>query len=140
MPMRSVKISDYMATHLITFTPEDNIFSAMDQFLDHKISGAPVVDGDGRLVGMLSEVDLIDVIMQAGYYDEPKGVVRDFMTTPVDTVSPDLDIFSVAKRFKAEHRHRYPVVHNGKLVGQISRRDVLRAIREFVERHLGKHR
>jgi CBS domain-containing protein len=138
--MQSVKISDYMATNLVTFKPEDNIFWAMDVFLDRSISGAPVVDADGQLVGMLSEVDLIEVVMQGGYYDEPEGVVRDFMQAPVDTVPADLDIFSVAKRFKQEHRHRFPVLHNGKLVGQISRRDVLRAVREFVERKLAKHR
>jgi CBS domain-containing protein len=137
--LRSVKISDYMATKLVTFKPDDNIFYAMDCFLDHGISGAPVVDADGRLVGMLSEVDLIEVVMQGGYYDEPEGVVRDFMTTPVDTVTLDQDIFHVAKRFREEHRHRFPVVQtNGRLIGQISRRDVLRAVREFVERKLAR--
>jgi CBS domain-containing protein len=134
--LKSVKISDYMATKLVTFKPEDNIFYAMDCFLDHGISGAPVVNDDGVLVGMLSEVDLIDVVMQGGYYDEPEGVVRDFMKTPVDTVTTDEDIFHVAKRFREEHRHRFPVVRNGRLVGQISRRDVLRCVREFVERKL----
>jgi CBS domain-containing protein len=137
--LRSVKIADYMATRLVTFKPDDNIFYAMDCFLDHGISGAPVVDDDGRLIGMLSEVDLIDVVMQGGYYDEPEGVVRDFMKSPADTVTPDQDIFIVAKRFRQEHRHRFPVVQaSGKLVGQISRRDVLRAVREFVERKVVK--
>ncbi len=139
MPMKSVKISDYMARKLVTFKPDDNIFEAMDQFLDHGISGAPVVDDSGQLVGMLSEVDLIEVVMQGSYYDEAEGVVRDFMQANVDTVTPDQDIYSVAARFRKEHRHRFPVVHSdGRLVGQISRRDVLRAVREFVERNVRK--
>ena len=48
------------------------------------------------------------------------------MKAPVDTVAPNLDIYTLAERFIHEHRRRYPVVHEGKLVGQISRRDVLR--------------
>lgn len=131
--MKSVKTADYMATHLVTFKPDDSVFMAMDVFLDRGISGAPVVDDAGRLVGMLSEYDVIQVVMQGSYHDEAMGVVSDFMHGPVDTVPADLDIYSLAERFTKEHRHRYPVVHEGRLVGQISRRDVLRAVREFVE-------
>ncbi len=131
--MKSLKVKDYMATRLITFSPKTNVVEAMDEFLKHSISGAPVVDEEGNLVGLLSEVDLMQVIVQDSYYDEAAGIVADYMRTPVDTVDPNLDIYAMAEKFLKEHRRRYPVVRNGKLIGQISRRDVLRAAEEFLQ-------
>lgn len=130
--MKSVKVGDYMTRKLVTFNERDNVVQAMGVLLDRKISGAPVVDDAGNLVGVLSEVDLMEVIIQDSYYDEAQGIVGDHMRTPVDTIDPDMDIYSLAERFHKEHRRRYPVVKNGKLVGQISRRDVLRAAKEFL--------
>ena len=130
--MRSVKVADYMTRKLITFNPDTNVVQAMRSLLDHRISGAPVVNDAGELVGVLSEVDLLSVIIQDSYYDESLGIVGDYMKTPVDTVSPDIDIYELAQRFLREHRRRFPVVQDGKLVGQISRRDVLRAAQEFL--------
>jgi CBS domain-containing protein len=132
--MKSVKVRDYMATRLITFHQDDNVVEAMAVLLEKKISGAPVVDDEGNLIGVLSEVDLMAVVIQDSYYDESIGVVRDYMKHPVDSVSPDMDIYALAERFDKEHRRRYPVMHNGKLVGQISRRDVLRAAQDFLRR------
>ena len=130
--MRSVKVSDYMSTRLVTFSPDTNVVEAMAVLLDKKISGAPVVDEKGALIGVLSEVDLMKIVIQDSYYDESAGVVGDYMRSPVDTVESDMDIYQVAERFINEHRRRYPVMHRGKLVGQISRRDVLKAAEDFL--------
>lgn len=129
--MRSLKVKDYMATKLVTFTPDLNVVEAMKQILEHRITAAPVVDDADQLVGILSEVDLMSVVIQDSYYNEPVGIVGDYMKAPVDTVEPDLDIYTLAERFIHEHRRRYPVVHEGKLVGQISRRDVLVAAVDY---------
>ena len=130
--MKSVKVRDYMSKRLITFHREDNVVTAMGVLLDNKISGAPVVDDEGNLVGVLSEVDLMEVVIQDSYYDEGMGIVADYMQPKAEVVDPDTDIYTLAKRFHAEHRRRYPVVKNGKLLGQISRRDVLRAAQDFL--------
>jgi len=130
--MKSVKVGDYMATQLVTFHRDDNVVKAMGELLDKKISGAPVVDSEGNLVGILSEVDLMEIVIQDSYYDESMGIVADYMQPDVDVVDPDTDIYTLAERFHKEHRRRYPVVKNGRLVGQISRRDVLRAARGFL--------
>lgn len=124
--MKSLKLRDNMAVELITFTPRSSVLDAMSLFLERGISGAPVVD-DGVLVGVLSEVDLIEVVVQDSYYNENVGIVADFMQSEVEWVEPDMDIFTLAQRFTKRHRRRYPVSENGQLVGQISRRDVLRA-------------
>jgi CBS-domain-containing membrane protein len=132
--MKSVRVADYMATQLVTFKPTDTVFDAMYAFLERKISGAPVVDADGALLGILSETDLLEVVIQDSYYNEFNGIVADFMKSPVETVSADDDIYTLAQRFRTEHRRRYPVLRDGRLVGQISRRDVLRAAIDMVQK------
>lgn len=131
--MRSLKVKEYMSTRLITFKADTNVVAAMAVLLKEKISGAPVVDDDGNLLGVLSEVDIMQVIVQDSYYDESTGIVGDFMNSPAEVVAPDMDIYTVAERFIHEGRRRFPVVSNGRLVGQISRRDVLRAAEEMLQ-------
>jgi len=130
--MKSVKVRDYMATRLVIFHQSDSAIAAMSVLLDNKISGGPVVDDDGNLVGVLSEVDLMEVVIQNSYYNESTGLVADFMKREVETVDVEMDIYALAVRFHKEHRRRYPVVQNGRLVGQVSRRDVLRAAQDFL--------
>ena len=69
--MKSLKVRDSMSTNVITFAPNDSVVHAMATLLDKGISGAPVVDEDGSLLGILSEVDLIQVVVQDSYYDDP---------------------------------------------------------------------
>ncbi len=130
--MKSVRVKDYMARKLISFHEHTNVVEAMSLFLEHRISGAPVVDDAGNMVGILSEVDLMQVVVQDSYYDESIGIVGDYMRREVDTIDAEMDIYTLAEKFVKEHRRRYPVVVNGKLVGQISRRDVLRAANDFL--------
>jgi CBS domain-containing protein len=130
--MKSLKVKEYMSRKLITVKPSTNVVEAMDVLLNNRISGTPVVDDNGIMVGILSEVDLMQVVVQDSYYDESMGIVSDYMHTEVETVSPEVDIYTVAEMFIKNHRRRYPVVSDGKLVGQISRRDVLRAAQSFL--------
>lgn len=129
--MKSDSIRDYMASELITLTPDTEILRAARLLVDSNIGGAPVVDAGGRLAGILTERDLMRVVLNAGYYADYGGRVADYMTTAVETISPDESVVAVAKRFLAQRYHRYPVVENGRLVGQISRRDLLRALSDL---------
>jgi len=129
--LKSDRIRDYMATELVTVTPDTEILRAAHLLMDNNIGGAPVVDPGGRLAGMLTEKDLMHVVLNAGYYSEYGGRVADYMTTAVETVGPDESVVAVAKRFLDKRYHRYPVVENDRLIGQISRRDLLRALSEL---------
>jgi CBS domain-containing protein len=131
--MKSLKVKDYMTSKLVTFHEKTNVVEAMGLLLKSKISGAPVVDDEGRMVGILSEVDLMQVIVQDSYYNESYGIVGDYMRSPVDSVDPEMDVYTLAEKFIKEHRRRYPVLLDGVLVGQVSRRDVLRAAQEFLK-------
>ncbi|MDO6564107.1 CBS domain-containing protein [Amphritea sp. 1_MG-2023] len=132
--LRSVKASDYMAEQLITFTPETDLFDAINQLLKYRISGAPVLNQEGRLVGLLSEADCLKAILTLTYHEEEMGGrVGDYMSTDVVTIAHDADIISVAAEFIGNKTRRLPVLNNGKLIGQISRCDVLRAVGQFAQ-------
>ncbi|TXH05579.1 MAG: CBS domain-containing protein [Nevskiaceae bacterium] len=127
----SVVARDYMETQVVTFTPDMEVMTAINELVKHGISGAPVLDEQGQLVGVLSEKDCLKVALTAGYEGVPAGVVREYMTPKVLAVEPETPILEIASRFLDSPVKRYPVVKNGKLVGQISRADVLRAINEI---------
>ena len=127
---RRPKIRDYMAANLVTLPPEMEILRAMEILLKERISGAPVVDAGGRLVGVLSKKDCLKAALNACYYQQWGGAVSDYMTSPVETMDADLDVVAAAERFLASHFRRFPVVEEGRLTGQISRADLLRALVE----------
>ena len=119
---------DFMAKELVTVHPESDAYEAIVRLLKHRISGMPVTDADGNLVGILSERDCLKTLVQAQYHELPTASAGELMSTDVQTVTPDTDILQVAKIFLENKFRRLPVVEDGHLVGQISRHDVLRAI------------
>ena len=128
-------VKKYMVhvSKLITFSPDQLVSEAIDIILEKKISGAPVLDKTGRLVGMLSEKDCLRLIIDKAYHNMPNEnkKVSDYMTREVRTVAAELDIVTVANRFLVSPVRRLPVVEDDVLIGQISRRDVLKAAREI---------
>ncbi|MDH3649191.1 MAG: CBS domain-containing protein [Saprospiraceae bacterium] len=126
----SDSVRNHMATKLITFTADVDIREAMRIILKNNISGAPVVDKGGMLIGMLSESDCIKVVMDGPYNNQPggTGVVGDFMSRDVATISPDKSLLDLAYQFLNSKFRRFPVIEHGQLVGQISRSDILRAV------------
>ncbi|WP_370280847.1 CBS domain-containing protein [Pontibacterium sp.] len=132
--LRSVKAQDYMCEALITFKPETDLFEAINALVDNGITGAPVIDSGGKLVGLLSEADCLRAILTLTYHEEEMGgVVGDYMVDEVHTVNYDADIIAVAEEFINNGRRRLPVVKDGKVIGQISRRDILRAVEIFAQ-------
>lgn len=123
-------VKDYMSKKLITFSPDIDIREAIQTLLDNKISGAPVVDKTGRLVGMLSEKDCIRVVIDGPYNQRPTGdgQVSDYMSKNIKTLLHTATIMDAAYEFINSPYRRFPVLEGKKLVGQISRRDVLRSI------------
>jgi CBS domain-containing protein len=115
-----------MVTKLITFDPSDDVLDAVTTLLKHRISGAPVVEKDGRYLGVFSEKCGMQVILDAAYDQLPVRDVRSFMDTEAQTITPETLLLSVAQVFLLTPFRRLPVVENGKLLGQVSRRDVLK--------------
>jgi CBS domain-containing protein len=126
--LRSVFVKDHMSRNVITLSPDMEILRAAHELIRNDISGAPVLDRHGRLVGILTERDCMRVVMQGGYHGTPAGLVKDFMNDDPQWVEPDQNIMTLADLFINGRFHRYPVLDNGRLVGVISRRDVMRAM------------
>ncbi len=126
-------VQDIMTRRLVTFRPETNVLEAIDTLLKHKISGAPVVDEEGKLIGVLSEIDCMETLIQDSYYHDTRGSVSEYMSEKVTTVDAEMGIVDLAEFFVQKHFRRLPVIDHGKLVGQVSRRDVLRAIQAMAD-------
>lgn len=128
----SVLVRDYMAKAR-TVNESTTVAEASQEILGNKLSGISVVNDAGELVGMLSELDCLRAIVDGTYNGGVPGAtkVRDIMTREVETNHPDEDIISVAASM-LDHKHRRrPVVENGKLVGQLTCRIILGAIKDF---------
>jgi len=122
------RIRDYMATDIVTVSPDMEIMRAMELLLERRFSGVPVVDEGGSLVGVLSKKDCLKAALNASYHQEWGGVVADYMSKSVETLDASLDLVSAAERFLASHYRRFPVMEDGRMVGQISRADLLKAL------------
>ena len=124
------KVGEFMDAVVPTLSPETQILKAVDFLLRHRVTGAPVVDSDGKLLGIITETDLLKLVTE-GIEGEPptKATVAEYMTSNVVTVPPTVDIYYVAGIFLNNKFRRLPVVKDGKIVGAITRYDLLRVIR-----------
>jgi len=124
-----LSVRDYMTRDLITFKPDQAVEEVIDLLIKHRISGGPVVDEDGKLVGIISEGDCIKHISESRYYNMPleEGKVSSRMIRNVETMDGNMNIFDAAKKFLEVRRRRFPILENGRLVGQISQKDILKA-------------
>ncbi len=125
----SIKVSDYMTTNLIIFHPKQSVLDVMDKLIKNKISGGPVVNEKHELIGIISEGDCIKQISESRYYNQPMDnlTVDSHMIKNVETIDGDLNIFEAAEKFLQSKRRRFPILKDGKLIGQISQKDILKA-------------
>lgn len=131
-PAKMPTARDCMTHRVITFKPEQPVHEVVKVLLSKGISGAPVVDDERQLVGMISELDCIRAIA-ADAYEERYGVlmdrtVKDEMSKDPIVVDPSADIYKMTQLFEKHGVRRLPVIEDGALIGQVSRRDVLRTI------------
>ncbi len=130
--LQSVSLRDYMLTHPVKVKSDDNVLDAMQVIIDNKISGVCVVDTDGNLVGILSEIDCLRAVLDATYNNTGVGLVRDHMTADnLLVVHPNENILDVAQDMLVKKHRRRPVVENGRLIGQITCRQLLSAVKKF---------
>jgi CBS domain-containing protein len=127
-------VTKYMATDLITFTPETDILEVINTLLEKNITGAPVLNERKELIGLIDDKDCLRVLIDSAYHNQPVSnrTVRHYMTNVMQTISVDANVVEVANEFLNSKYKRFLVLDDtGKLVGQVSRRDILRAIRSL---------
>jgi len=121
-----------MLPNPVKVRPEDNVLDAMQVIIDNKISGVCVVDSESNLVGILSEMDCLRAVLGAIYNNSSIGSVTDHMATDNLVVAhPNEDIVDVAQDMLLKNKRRRPVVEDGKLIGQITCRQLLSAVKKF---------
>lgn len=123
-----ITVQDFMTRDVVTFDPDMDVLEAARILVEKGISGAPVMDRLGNLVGVLSEKDCLKIALSAGYHSEWGGRVAEYMHPEVATMNADVSIVDAARRFMEVKYRRFPVLKDERLVGVISRRDVLRAL------------
>ncbi len=130
--LQSVSLRDYMLTNPVRVKADDNLMDAMQVIIDNKVSGVCVVDESQNLVGILSELDCLRAVLGATYNNSGIGQVREYMASEALVVAhPDEDIVDIAQDMLQKNKRRRPVVENGKLIGQITCRQLLSAVKKF---------
>ncbi|WP_394127712.1 CBS domain-containing protein [Vibrio hepatarius] len=126
--MESLKVKDYMTLQAVTFTPEMSLSAALDKVMNSRYLGGPVINEQREVIGFLSGQDLLDKLVKVSYYCQDTHIVSDCMHKDVLSVTSETSIIDLADMMKVGRPKVYPVIDAGKLVGIITRRDVLRAV------------
>jgi CBS domain-containing protein len=121
------KAKDVMTTHVVAVDVDDTIDRAISLMVKHRISGLPVLDGRGRLAGVVSEFDLLELICEG---QSEQDSIRDYMSADLYTVAEEDNWVDVVDVFRSTHVRRLPVLRDGKLVGIVTRHDLVHAIRD----------
>ena len=126
---------DYMSRNFLSFSPDMEILEALAAIVEANISGGPVIDRFGNLVGVLTEIDCLRAALEAGYHDTKGGKVREYMRQPVKTVDVDDSLMDIARMFREEsdYYRGFAVMKNNRVVGRIGLRQVLRGLQEMTQ-------
>lgn len=127
--MSELTASELMEDAVKTLSANTSIDQAIEILLKNKLTGAPVVDDQNRLVGFLSEKDCLKVVMTQAFEMLPESNVSDYMSTDVVSLAPNATVFDVVDRFLKCAYRRLPVIdEDHKLLGVVSRTSVVQAI------------
>jgi len=120
-----LKAKDVMTKEVITIDPEVGLAETISRLVNNKISGMPVCDKEGKVVGMISEKDILNFIF-SGNINHTK--VKEAMSTHIISFPPDAEIDKIALVMGEKQIRRVPILENGKLVGVVSRRSIIRMV------------
>lgn len=132
--MDQLTARDFMVKKLVTLRPEMDVLNAVQLLLKNRISGAPVVDSSGHFLGVFSEKCSMHFLLDAAYDQLPSSSVDSFMDRDAQTIDPNAQLLSIAQVFLLTSYRRLPVLEDGRLIGQVSRRDVLHAALKLVKK------
>ncbi len=133
IPSAAILARDLMVRNLVTLSPHLDVFSAIDILLQRRISGAPVIETDGTFLGVFSEKSALQFIVNAAYENLPDAGLIPFVDAFPPTIEPETDFLTICQTFLNQATRRLPVVEDGKLLGQISRCDVMRKVRDLIK-------
>jgi CBS domain-containing protein len=124
-------VRDLMDHRFPTVTTHTRMKEAIDLLIKKKLLGIMVVNEHGELAGILSEKDCLQLVLHGGFHQLPDDKVESYMHPAPTPVQSRASIVSVAQIFLSNTFRRLPVIDDGKLVGQITRRDIVRGMRKY---------
>ena len=126
-------VEQYMTRNIVSLHPKDRVSLGIEKLISNRISGAPVVEKEtNRLIGIFSEKDAMKVILNSVYYNQPFGLIEEYMSTKLTTIPANLSIVEAIKIFFDNSFRRLPILNEQKeLIGILSRADVLKAIKKM---------
>ena len=120
-----LKAKDVMTKEVITIDPDVTLEKAIALLVNNKISGMPVCDKEGKVVGMISEKDILN-FMFSGNLNNTK--IKEAMSTHIISFPPDADLDKIALVMGEKQIRRVPIIENGRLLGMVSRRSIIRIV------------
>ena len=121
--MKTTKVSDIMTRNVVTINPEMKLTEAIKLILRHDVSILPVVDAQQDLVGIITEYDIMNLAFSG---NAAETIAAEVMSRDVVTFTPDTDIETLVNFCAKRRMHRVPIIAGKKVVGIVSRRDILR--------------
>ena len=121
-------VNSCMAANLVTLNPDMDVMEAVQILTERGIPGAPVVDDLGNLVGLLAEKDCLEAVLKASYYEEWGGRVSEYMQTEVRTINAATSVIDATRLFIETSLRGFPVMDDNRVVGQLNRSDLLKAL------------
>ncbi len=126
--LAKIKIADYMTKNITTLKKETDVFTAIKQLLNHKQTSAPVLDESGKYIGIFSEKDCIEAVLESTYNQGTSGKVADFMSDETLSVDAETNIIDIAEKFKVCSERVLPVMSDNQIVGLVSGENLLQAL------------
>jgi CBS domain-containing protein len=126
--LSKISVTDYMSKNVITVTPDMEVIQAIKIMLDNKITSVPVLDERGELIGLFSEKDGVKGVVEFSYNQSMDGKVRENMTKETPIIDFEKSVIDAAIQFQEMNTRSLPVFQEGRMVGIISRADVMRAL------------
>jgi CBS domain-containing protein len=126
--LANISVREYMTPNPVVFRPNMDVYEAIRKLLEQRTTGAPVVDDHGKVIGAFSELDCLRIVATSAYHEDMGGKVSEYMTKDLTLMDVDDSIVDAAEKFAMSSLRHFPVMEDGKLVGVISRVDVLKAL------------
>ncbi|GGE03591.1 CBS domain-containing protein [Psychroflexus salis] len=137
---QNMKVENCMQKNIVTFTEEMSLVEAMKIMIQKKVSGGPFINDKNEVIGVISEGDCVKQISDSRYYNMPMSDVSvgSKMSRNVQSIKTDENVFDVANKFLHFKRRRFPVIKDGKLVGLLSQKTLMKVALESTGNHWKK--